>query len=98
MYASKTACIVSAFVIVAIVSINDAGLIAQKPSPVPVFITSAGAANGYTDPSKDNLDTVRDLWDEMKATRPSNEPKTGTAPRSCSPCWAVRPHKSRPVS
>lgn len=30
-------------------------------SKVPVYVTSAGAQNGMTDPSKDNRDTVKDL-------------------------------------
>jgi hypothetical protein len=46
-----------------IVSATSLTISAQKrstPDPVPVFITSAGAA-GFTDPSKDNQDTVKDL-------------------------------------
>ena len=39
---------------------------AQKARPVPVFVTSGGTINGFTDPSKDNRDTVSDLWDELK--------------------------------
>jgi hypothetical protein len=34
--------------------------------PVAVYVTSAGAANGFTDPSKDNRDTVKDLRDSLK--------------------------------
>lgn len=37
-----------------------------RPDPVRVFITSAGAANGFTDPNKDNQDTVKDLRDNVK--------------------------------
>jgi hypothetical protein len=42
---------------------------AQKSAavaPVRVFVTSAGAANGFTDPSKDNQDTTKDLRDVVK--------------------------------
>jgi hypothetical protein len=31
-----------------------------------VFITSVGAANGFTDPNKDNQDTMKDLRDAIK--------------------------------
>lgn len=34
--------------------------------PIPFFVTSAGAANGFTDPSKDNADTLKDLTDQLK--------------------------------
>ena len=34
--------------------------------PVPVFVTSVGAVNGFTDPSKDNQDTMKDLRDAIK--------------------------------
>ena len=39
---------------------------AAQAQTVPVFVTSAGAANGFTDPNKDNQDTVRDLIDQLK--------------------------------
>ena len=55
--------------IVATAAIAGARVSAQKASSsdaVPVFITSAGAMNGFTDPSKDNQDTVKDLWNAMK--------------------------------
>ena len=32
---------------------------------VPIYITSIGAANGFTDPSKDNTDTVNDLREQL---------------------------------
>jgi hypothetical protein len=38
----------------------------QKLTPVKVFVTSNGASNGFTDPSKDNRDTVKDLKDAIK--------------------------------
>jgi hypothetical protein len=38
----------------------------QQLEPIPVFVTSIGAVNGMTDPSKDNLDTVRDLKGDLK--------------------------------
>jgi len=56
--------------LVAVVSIALSGqLTAQKaptPGAVTVFVTSAGAVNGFTDPSKDNRDTVKDLRDSLK--------------------------------
>jgi hypothetical protein len=39
---------------------------ADKPAPVPVYVTSAGALHGFTDPDKDNADTVRDLKKAIK--------------------------------
>ncbi len=43
-------------------------LLAQKakPDPVPVFVTSIGAANGVTDPNQDNRDSVKDLSGWLK--------------------------------
>jgi len=38
-------------------------------SPVRVFITSVGAANGFTDPNKDNQDTMKDLRDSLKGRK-----------------------------
>ena len=38
----------------------------RTPLTVSVFVTSIGAANGFTDPNKDNQDTVRDLIDQLK--------------------------------
>ena len=38
----------------------------KQPLPVPVFVTSVGAANGFTDPNRDNQDTVKDLRDSLK--------------------------------
>jgi len=29
--------------------------------PIPFFVTTAGTSSGFTDPSKDNADTLRDL-------------------------------------
>jgi len=41
---------------------------AQTPPPerTPVFVTSIGAARGFTDPSKDNTDTVKDLQESIR--------------------------------
>jgi hypothetical protein len=44
-------------------------LAAQKQTPVRVFITSVGAANGFTDPNKDNQDTMKDLRDSLKGRK-----------------------------
>lgn len=33
----------------------------QSNGKVPVYVTSAGARSGFTDPSKDNRDTVKDI-------------------------------------
>lgn len=33
---------------------------------VPVFVTSAGALSGFTDPNKDNQETAKDLRDALK--------------------------------
>jgi len=34
---------------------------ADKPAPVLVYVTSAGALHGFTDPDKGSTDTVKDL-------------------------------------
>jgi hypothetical protein len=39
--------------------------VASEP-PVKVFVTSAGTQNGFTDPSKDNADTVKDLRNAIR--------------------------------
>jgi hypothetical protein len=41
----------------------SASLSAQQP--VAVYVTSAGASAGFTDPSKGNLDTVKDLRESL---------------------------------
>jgi len=56
------------FVAVAIVA-SVVTLAAQKSTPVSVFITSVGAANGFTDPNKDNQDTMKDLRDSLKGRK-----------------------------
>ena len=33
----------------------------KRTTPVRLFITSVGAANGFTDPNKDNQDIMKDL-------------------------------------
>jgi hypothetical protein len=42
---------------------------AAQSKSVPVFVTSAGAANGFTDPNKDNQDTMKDLRDSLKGRK-----------------------------
>lgn len=42
---------------------------AQAPPRVRVFVTSIGAQDGFTDPSKDNRDTVKNLKDDIRGTR-----------------------------
>ena len=45
-------------------------LAAQKAtSAIPVFVTSAGAAAGFTDPNKDNQDTMKDLRNSLKGRK-----------------------------
>jgi hypothetical protein len=41
----------------------------KRTAPVRVFLTSVGAANGFTDPNKDNQDTMKDLRDEVKGRK-----------------------------
>lgn len=57
-----------ALIIACVLAIATVPLLQAQPAPdaVPVFITSAGAMNGFTDPNKDNRDSVNDLWDAMK--------------------------------
>lgn len=40
----------------------------QRPGPtrIRVFVTSIGAAGGFTDPNKDNQDTMKDLRDSLR--------------------------------
>jgi hypothetical protein len=40
-----------------------------KAQPVPIFVTSAGAVNGLTDPSADNQSSVADLREAIKAKK-----------------------------
>lgn len=42
---------------------------AQLSSPVRVFVTSVGAANGFTDPNKDNQDTMKDIRESLKGRK-----------------------------
>lgn len=37
--------------------------------PVPTFVTSAGTSSGFTDPSKDNADTLKDLVGHLKGKK-----------------------------
>jgi hypothetical protein len=37
--------------------------------PVSIFVTSDGAANGFTDPNKGNQDTMKDLRDSLKGRK-----------------------------
>ena len=38
----------------------------EEPQPLPIFVTSVGAANGLTDANKDNLDAVADISKALK--------------------------------
>ena len=38
----------------------------QKTDRIAVFVTSVGALKGFTDPSKENRDSVKDLRDDLK--------------------------------
>lgn len=49
------------------VAVFDAA--AADNSAVRVFVTSAGAINGFTDPNKENQDTVKDLLGSLKGRR-----------------------------
>jgi hypothetical protein len=57
----------------AVLLVASTTLAAQRPSPpkvpIPVYVTSVGAVDGMTDPSKDNLDTVRDLKNSLSDHR-----------------------------
>lgn len=60
------------FVFVFVSAIVGLSAETQKASggpPVPVFVTSVGAANGFTDPNKDNQDTMKDLRDSIKGKK-----------------------------
>ncbi len=37
-----------------------------KAQPISFFVTSAGASNSFTDPNKDNADTLKDLAGHLK--------------------------------
>jgi hypothetical protein len=43
--------------------------VAQPADPVNVFVTTVGAADGFTDPSKDNRDTAEDLRNSIEIAR-----------------------------
>jgi hypothetical protein len=45
-------------------ALSSAVIAAQVP-PVSVYVTSVGAVQGLTDPSKDNRDTVKDLRESL---------------------------------
>jgi len=42
---------------------------ASAQTLVPVFVTSAGAQSGFTDPNKQNVDTVKDLRDDLRGKK-----------------------------
>src|SRR4051812_42697629 len=53
----------------AALTIVAASIVPAQPAPadrVKVYVTSVGASAGFTDPSKDNRDTVKDLRDEIR--------------------------------
>jgi hypothetical protein len=55
------------FILACAIAITSAGFgFAQAPPKVKVFVTTAGAVNGFTDPSKDNRDTQKDLREELR--------------------------------
>lgn len=39
---------------------------AASAQAIPFFVTTAGAVDGFTDPNKDNADTLKDLIDHLK--------------------------------
>jgi hypothetical protein len=49
--------------------LEDAGFsfasVAFAQAPIPIYVSSAGASDGFTDPSKDNRDTVKDLRESL---------------------------------
>jgi hypothetical protein len=45
---------------------------AQKADKVAVFVTSVGAMDGFTDPSKDNIDTAKDCAMRSKTANTSS--------------------------
>jgi hypothetical protein len=55
-------CLAAALVLVAVPAL-------AQPLRVRVFVTSVGAQSGFTDPSKDNRDTVKDLKDDIQGKR-----------------------------
>lgn len=52
--------------LVALCHVGVADAQKTRPAPVSVYVTSAGAMNGLTDPSKDNQNTVKDLRNAVK--------------------------------
>ena len=42
---------------------------AQPPSKIPVYVKSAADADGFTDPSKDRQDSVKDLTKKVKDSK-----------------------------
>jgi hypothetical protein len=52
--------------VVVLASLFSFASVAFAQAPIPIYVTSAGASNGFTDPSKDNRDTVKDLLDDLK--------------------------------
>jgi hypothetical protein len=42
---------------------------AQTANKIPVFVTSAAGAEGFTDPSKDRQDSVKDLLNKLKDSK-----------------------------
>jgi hypothetical protein len=51
--------------LVVLASLFSFASVAAAQAPILVFVTSAGTANGFTDPSKDNRDTVKDLRESL---------------------------------
>ncbi len=42
---------------------------AAQSTKAKVYVTSVGAQNGFTDPSKDNRDTAKDIRDDLKGKK-----------------------------
>ena len=57
------------FVLAIAVALACTSLSAQKPEPlpkVPVFVTSESEAQGFTDPSKDRQDSIKDIEKKVR--------------------------------
>jgi hypothetical protein len=56
----------STVLLAAILSVLVSLPAAAQPKALAVFVTSVGAADGFTDPNKDNQDTMKDLRSSLK--------------------------------
>jgi hypothetical protein len=55
--------------ILALALVGVASPVFAQSKTITVFVTSAGAANGFTDPNKENQDTMKDLRDHLKGRK-----------------------------